>query len=607
MDDVGFSFFRAKNEKTDKSNQVKSKSKSESKTASKKQTESSAGDNVGFSFFPVKEASVESKDVKQEEQFVVVRGPRQRKVKSSSQVDQKVHNFEQVAQATKTPHNLNDLQKPAVSLHYQKNTVEETTAVRKIVKNLEETNTKTEKSPSPKPKVVKQEVATKLVTQQQIGGVEKVLQEKVNKIKHEQSVAEKKKAEKPPSEIVKIKLEELTASIAKIDDLLSKSQHSFEKAQKSYTENVIKEVSDSFRFLDTDTEAGKQQETSDLFNRNLDNLESSTEEQLEKSRSGVQATKFTDLLIQNNGVQNTVELVDTADKTEEENVINFSTNSEESDRVIGILETDTIIKSLDILATEENKELEESHQELSKYNPDSNATESEEPKLVNGKLQSNIKVEEVSNEYQDILEPSVESPILTQLLPSNEETEEELRDVIKDIDEISESIDTVTIGNLLGTFRSSESTETVSNENLQLVEEAISEIKDLAQNDLSASTVEVVETPAEVSKTFPKKMDFKTQIRVLTLNDNEHQESTLYRIEKGYALHFRLGPSLLGRKVLLFTTYPPNNEAFKRDHYYQLGWKQDEGCTNADDTALYTEIIAEVSGSFHYYFTYANA
>lgn len=85
------------------------------------------------------------------------------------------------------------------------------------------------------------------------------------------------------------------------------------------------------------------------------------------------------------------------------------------------------------------------------------------------------------------------------------------------------------------------------------------------------------------------------QVRVLTLNNKEHGASTLYRIQKGWVLQFRLGPSLFGRKITLLTDYPTRR-------YEQLEWRQDEGCHHADDTASYAEIVAEFAGSFRYSF-----
>ncbi|XP_050499688.1 glycogen debranching enzyme isoform X2 [Diabrotica virgifera virgifera] len=98
------------------------------------------------------------------------------------------------------------------------------------------------------------------------------------------------------------------------------------------------------------------------------------------------------------------------------------------------------------------------------------------------------------------------------------------------------------------------------------------------------------------------------QVRVLTLNDHEHQECTLYRIEKNWVIQFRVGPSLFGRKVYLYCNYPSktNNQLneFRRNKYQQLQWCADEGCENADDTGFYSQIKAELAGSFHYFFTY---
>ncbi|CAG9819095.1 unnamed protein product [Phaedon cochleariae] len=102
------------------------------------------------------------------------------------------------------------------------------------------------------------------------------------------------------------------------------------------------------------------------------------------------------------------------------------------------------------------------------------------------------------------------------------------------------------------------------------------------------------------------------QIRVLTLNDQEHQECTLYRLEKNWIIQFRVGPSLFGRKVNLYCNYPSAdngklNEFDRNKYQYQLlEWVWDEGCENADDTAAYSQIQVEHVGSFHYYFTYSN-
>lgn len=95
------------------------------------------------------------------------------------------------------------------------------------------------------------------------------------------------------------------------------------------------------------------------------------------------------------------------------------------------------------------------------------------------------------------------------------------------------------------------------------------------------------------------------QTRILTLNESEHQESTLYRLEKNWTLQFRLGPSLFGRKVFLYCNYPLKGNGFIRHRYNLIPWELDDGCKNADDTACCANITLKIAGSFHYYFTFA--
>lgn len=100
-----------------------------------------------------------------------------------------------------------------------------------------------------------------------------------------------------------------------------------------------------------------------------------------------------------------------------------------------------------------------------------------------------------------------------------------------------------------------------------------------------------------------------TEIRVLTLNDNENLDSTIFRLEKNWILQFRLGPSLYGRKVHVYTNYPiaddgKHEDDFIRNQYRSLQWHQDEGCKYSDDTSAYCEIEVKKAGSFHFYFIY---
>nr|XP_032511463.1 glycogen debranching enzyme-like isoform X2 [Danaus plexippus plexippus] len=106
-------------------------------------------------------------------------------------------------------------------------------------------------------------------------------------------------------------------------------------------------------------------------------------------------------------------------------------------------------------------------------------------------------------------------------------------------------------------------------------------------------------------------------VRAITLNHGEHQDATLYRFEKGCRLQFSPGPSMLGRKVFLYTNYvvSENSEdksepAFVRNQYYALEWRKDEDSESlgtgllVTDTEFYCELKLAKAGSFHYYFVY---
>ncbi|CAK1603726.1 unnamed protein product [Parnassius mnemosyne] len=114
-----------------------------------------------------------------------------------------------------------------------------------------------------------------------------------------------------------------------------------------------------------------------------------------------------------------------------------------------------------------------------------------------------------------------------------------------------------------------------------------------------------------------------TEVRVLTLNHGEHQDATIYRFEKGCYIHFSPGPSLLGRKVFLYTNYVATDTQFVRNQYYGLEWRRgsdDEGEAGEGaggeplgsgllitDTDVYCALRLARAGSFHYYFVYDSA
>ncbi|XP_026729867.1 glycogen debranching enzyme [Trichoplusia ni] len=117
-----------------------------------------------------------------------------------------------------------------------------------------------------------------------------------------------------------------------------------------------------------------------------------------------------------------------------------------------------------------------------------------------------------------------------------------------------------------------------------------------------------------------------THTRLLTLEHGEHHDSTLYRFQKGCYLQFCPGPSLLGRKVFLYTNYVMSDNQddkqieqaeFIRNQYYGLEWyrasEEDESPAPlgtgllVTDTDYYCQLRLSRAGSFHYYFVYDNA
>ena len=94
----------------------------------------------------------------------------------------------------------------------------------------------------------------------------------------------------------------------------------------------------------------------------------------------------------------------------------------------------------------------------------------------------------------------------------------------------------------------------------------------------------------------------KGQVRVLTLELNVEGSKTLYRLKQGWTLQFRLGPSLLGRTVRIWTNCPLNTEEYDRLSFSDLTWESD-AASKSDDTAIFANLHLNTSGSFHYYIT----
>uniref|UniRef100_A0A8D2KBD5 Glycogen debranching enzyme n=1 Tax=Urocitellus parryii TaxID=9999 RepID=A0A8D2KBD5_UROPR len=94
------------------------------------------------------------------------------------------------------------------------------------------------------------------------------------------------------------------------------------------------------------------------------------------------------------------------------------------------------------------------------------------------------------------------------------------------------------------------------------------------------------------------------QIRILLLNEMEKLEKTLFRLEQGFELQFRLGPTLQGKAVTVYTNYPFPGETFNREKFRSLDWENPT--EREDDSDKYCKLNLQQSGSFQYYFLQGN-
>lgn len=167
LDNVGFSFFPNKREELGKNEKITSKTTEELVTSEAKPS----SDDIGYSFFQPKDKSSSPKKNKPSKKFV--------------------QNLETFEQKTKVDKKSKDLGKSTIIEHYQhksKKEAEETTSVKKIVKELEKSKLGPEDRSSIKSKNTRQEdKVTNLVSKQQVAGVEKILEEKVRQIEFERA------------------------------------------------------------------------------------------------------------------------------------------------------------------------------------------------------------------------------------------------------------------------------------------------------------------------------------------------------------------------------------------------------------------------------------
>jgi glycogen debranching enzyme len=68
----------------------------------------------------------------------------------------------------------------------------------------------------------------------------------------------------------------------------------------------------------------------------------------------------------------------------------------------------------------------------------------------------------------------------------------------------------------------------------------------------------------------------------------------------GFELQFRLGPTLQGKAVTVYTNYPLSGETFNREKFCSLDWENPT--EREDDSDKYCKLNLQQSGSFQYYF-----
>ncbi|XP_021468712.2 glycogen debranching enzyme isoform X2 [Oncorhynchus mykiss] len=90
------------------------------------------------------------------------------------------------------------------------------------------------------------------------------------------------------------------------------------------------------------------------------------------------------------------------------------------------------------------------------------------------------------------------------------------------------------------------------------------------------------------------------QVRVLVLRDMEQLGRTLFRLDQGFELQFRLGPTLQGKHVRVQTNYPAPGEHFDRHTFRALDWHNPTG--REDDSDKFCSLDLQIAGSYQYNF-----
>ncbi|XP_076807276.1 glycogen debranching enzyme-like [Clavelina lepadiformis] len=100
-------------------------------------------------------------------------------------------------------------------------------------------------------------------------------------------------------------------------------------------------------------------------------------------------------------------------------------------------------------------------------------------------------------------------------------------------------------------------------------------------------------------------MEMSSQIRILKLVNGEHNDSVLYRLQKGWILHFMLGPTLASHNVSIFCNVPNSGETYERCKYRLLKWNA-KSKSSGDQLNYFAPVKLNSAGSFEYYFQYDN-
>ncbi|KAG7524665.1 glycogen debranching enzyme-like isoform X2 [Solea senegalensis] len=83
-----------------------------------------------------------------------------------------------------------------------------------------------------------------------------------------------------------------------------------------------------------------------------------------------------------------------------------------------------------------------------------------------------------------------------------------------------------------------------------------------------------------------------------------NMEQALFRLQQGFELQFRLGPTLQGKQVQVYTNYPTEGHGYDRLRFHPLDWVYPN--RQEDDCDKYCRLDLTVAGTYQYYFCCGN-